>query len=222
MNQIQKLVSQGNLSDAIDLIEGNSGIMLASRFNELERKNRMGVISEAEYRVQRNKIVESILAQSGDSDYYSLPQPTMQHTHIPSNLQTIISENRRRRPEIAEQAQSILNDYRAYSDSKSVNPAFDPAGRRYKAIQEAEAALIESLKNERDNSLEQTVSRIQEYLIEAVPSYDNLNEAYKLAAGRGMQDQWIEDQLQARPEDRETKIDIAEKIEMFISRISVK
>ena len=218
-DQIRNLVSANRLKEAAELIDGNDGALLLSRISNANRQVTLGLVSNSESTVIFNQIRAAILSHCESAERYS---PQKSHTHIMSTLQQIISDNRRRRPEIADEAQSILNDYRAYSDAKAANSSHDPAGRRYKAIQEAEAQLIKRIEDEKDNSLEQTIDRINAYLTEAVPGYENLKEAYKLASGRGMKNQWIEDQLREQPDDKETKIDIAEKIEMFISKIQVK
>ena len=57
-------------------------------------------------------------------------------------------------------------------------------------------------------------------LIQAdIPSYNDLKEAYKLASGRGLKNEWMERQLLEMPNDNEVIITIAEHIELFVSKI---
>ena len=88
-----------------------------------------------------------------------------------------------------------------------------------KQIKQAEKDLQNELDEEKLDSLENIVNRINGLLLETIPPYQNLSEAYKLASGRGMRDTWIEQQLSLMPDDIEVKITIAERIETFAANI---
>lgn len=218
---IRQFVSQGKIQDALfelgrhhDRSVQDLAILLHSQWSKNEKDNRIGIISNDNYNRTRARIVNAILSNAGESAGFVSQVKTENNS-----LLSIVAENKRRRPKVAEEAQAILNEYREYSDTKAITPSFDPAGRRYRAIQEKEAKFLADYQEAKELSLETTVERIMEYLKETAPDYNDLSEAYKLASGRGMTDGWIVDQLNARPNDDETRIAIAERIENFISRI---
>ena len=216
---IRTLVAQNRIKEALDalmLTKQTEGIQLSARFNSIEREKNMGLLSNADYTMFKNQIVNAILSYSGESSVSNTVFPPKTEN---TSLLSIVTESKRRRPKVANEAQAILNEYQKYNDTKTTTPSFDPAGRRYRAIQEKEAKFLADYREAKELSLEVTVERVMEYLKESIPDYNDLAEAYKLASGRGMTDGWIVDQLNNRPNDNETRITIAERIENFISRI---
>lgn len=217
---IKNLIAQNRVLDAINAISDRDiSVLLSSQWHNLQRQINLGVISNQDATTFRNRIVSSVLNYAGSEPEHALSnsQPIQVVT-----LLSIVSENRRRRPQVADDAQAILNELRAYGDEKAINPAFDPAGRRLRAIQEKERKFIEDYQDAKELSLEVIVEKITTHLSAPVPNYDDLSAAYTLAGGRGMKNNWIEDQLQRRPKDDDTQITIAEKIEAFAATIVVK
>lgn len=66
------------------------------------------------------------------------------------------------------------------------------------------------------------MARIEKLLSAPTPSYDDLNEAYKLTSGRGMKDEWCEQMLRERPDDKNVRWDMTEKIEAYCRNIERK
>ena len=218
---IKNLIAQNRILDAINAIpDTDASIILSSQWHNLQRQINMGVISNQEASMFQNRIINSVMQFAGGSQN-SNPAIEIKQVHAVT-LILIVSENRRRRPQVADDAQAILNELRAYSDEKAINPAFDPAGRRLAAIREKERAFIADYNEAKDLSLEVIVEKITTHLSAPVPNYDDLSAAYTLAGGRGMKNNWIEDQLERRPNDDDTKITVAEKIEAFAATIIVK
>jgi hypothetical protein len=218
---IKNLIAQNRILDAINAIpDTDASIILSSQWHNLQRQINMGVISNQEASMFQNRIINSVMQFAGGSQN-SNPAIEIKQVHAVT-LISIVSENRRRRPQVADDAQAILNELRAYGDEKAINPAFDPAGRRLRAIQEKERKFIEDYQDAKELSLEVIVEKITTHLSAPVPNYDDLSAAYTLAGGRGMKNNWIEDQLQRRPKDDDTQITIAEKIEAFAATIVVK
>lgn len=214
---------KGNVKAAIEClaeIDQNAAIGLSSRFNNLSRNKSLGIISYEDASIEQNKIVAALLSFAGGSHSTNLQQYNHPQQNDQSGLLQIIADNKRRRPDIAQRAQNILNDFRAYSDTKAQNPSYDISGRRLAQIKQAEKDLQSELNESKLDSLENIVNRINGLLFETIPPYLNLSEAYKLASGRGMRDTWIEQQLQLMPDDTEVRITIAERIETFAANIS--
>lgn len=212
---IREYLLKGDLASAIQvLIDGGleEGLLLMSRLNSANRDNRIGVLSPAEYQVQMNRITAAVI------DYAK--EQKEQTMNLESRLLDVITSNKRRRPELAKQAEDILHAYRTYNDTKRTTPSYDPVGRRMKAIQADYDALMLQLENEKEQSLEQIVERIAELISAAVPEYHALQEAYTLSSGRGFKNAWIEQQLMLKPDDQEVRISIAEQIEQFTAHIN--
>lgn len=222
---IQQLIQLGKIDVALTLLpQTTETIMLTSRFNALKRNSNLGLITFQEAAMQQNQIVNAILNLASDSTISStssipISRPTVVGDFNESALIGIVANNKRRRIEIAEEAQKILNDYRSYKDQKAQTPTFDPANRRFKALQEAANQLINRLETEKENDLVKTVERIAALLEAPIPTYEELNEAYNLACGRGFKKTYIEQQLQNRPDDEEVRIIIAEEIEGFAASL---
>lgn len=222
---IQQLIQLGKIDAALMLLpQTTETIMLTSRYNALKRNSNLGLITFQEAAMQQNQIVNAILNLASDSTISStssipISRPTVVGDFNESALIGIVANNKRRRIEIAEEAQKILNDYRSYKDQKAQTPTFDPANRRFKALQEAANQLINRLETEKENDLVKTVERIAALLEAPIPTYEELNEAYNLACGRGFKKTYIEQQLQNRPDDEEVRIIIAEEIEGFAASL---
>lgn len=223
MSNVRELIAQNRVKEAIQcLIDNNEdgAILLMGRFNSAEKDRLMGIVSHQEHSLALNRIIHAALSMTGrpTEAAYSPRNEGAKVGHDQSLLE-IIAQNKRRRPEIAREAQAILNEIRAHNDTVAINPSHDPAGRRLKAIQGRAEALASRLREEKDDSLEAIVGRIAKLLEAGVPTYENLKEAFILASGRGMASRWVEDQLQRQPDDDETRILIAESIETFTASI---
>lgn len=228
---IQELIENERVKEAIQLLidnatnteESNSAILLMSRYKNLQRSTRLNLITYSESNTNRNQIVQAILSLAEDNMIASVPSGVVIESvssSIEDSLQSIIKSNRRRRPNITQTAQVLLDDFRSYGDDKSNNSSFDPSGRRYDSLLGRLSSLKNTLLENQKDSLEDIVGRVNALLTDPIPSYRQLEEAYKLVLGRGKKDNWIEDQLVLRTEDTEIRITMAEKIEEYVSQIS--
>jgi len=231
-NQIKQLIRTNKIEKALELLVqykktdryDHTSILLLSRWNRLQKKVRQGIISHSEESMEHNKIVVALQQYVRDlpeesknpSETINMDTSSEQDT---SSLHRIIRENKRRRPEIAEEARGLVARFRKWQDKKNESPSFDPAGRRLAAIQADEQEFIGRLQEAKKDSLEDVISKVDELLKDPVPNYDDLEKAYNLARGRGMKDRWIEDQLGSQVDDEETKISIAERIEEYTQSI---
>jgi Effector-associated domain 11 len=227
-SQIQNLIAANKIGDAIQILIDNSvdnGILLMSRYNAANRQMSMGLVSNSENPRTMAQIAHAVLSYVGSENsyqappQYSAPQTAVFGDFNEKSLLEIVTTNKRRRPEIATEAQNILNEYRAWKDVKTVTPSYDPVNRRFKSLQVKADELVKRLSDEKEVSLEKIVERIAKFLESPVPKYSDLKEAFGLASGRGFRSSWIEQQLQSQPNDEEVRISIAEKIEEFTSSI---
>ncbi len=233
MSNIQNLIATGRTSEAIQMLidsrdneTSNQGTLLMGRLTRAKREQMLGTVSSADHILDMNRINQAVLSFCGSNSTHrsSAPHqsPAPQRDINEARLLEIITANKRRRPQIAEEAQSILNECRAWNDEKTKTASFDPVNRRLKAIQVKADALINSLAEEMEASLESIIERIAKLLEKPVPEYSELKEAFVLACGRGLKSSWIEQQLDLQPNDDEVRISIAEKIEEFTLSIRIK
>lgn len=221
--RIQNLVARNKLAAAIDLIGGDESTMLHSRLNAINREVRLGIVSRDKASMEYNRIVYSILECAGIDENPVVSSSIPVQSESPEfTLNKIIIENKRRRPEIAIKASDILNEIRAYNDNKVQQPSFDPTGRRYRVLMDKVKDLRDSVSEAKGNSLEAIVDKINSLISDNIPSYDKLQEAYKLAVGRGMVDNHVKTILENQPDDDEARITVATAIELFIANISAK
>lgn len=227
---IHQLVAHGRLQQAIQLLieaQQEDAILLMGRLTTLNRDKMLGLIDGSTAQREMARLTQAVLHCAG-------AQPKQAAGYTPTTriviatdfkegaLLDVIRTNKRRRPEMAQEAQNILTAYRDYKDAKELKPSFDPANRRFRAIQASADALFKRLTQEQEISLEQIVEQIALLLEPIKPEYKALKTAYQLAAGRGFKNNWIEQQLIAMPDDDEVRITIAEEIEAFTANISCK
>jgi len=166
----------------------------------------MGVISDSNEKMERNKIAYAVLSYGKDaslvSEDYTPEKPQEKEAIKTQTLMNIIKENRRRRAEYCYRIETFLTDYQEYTKNKATMPTFDPAGRRYKALLTTYNALLAELEEKKDDDLEAILAKVDSLLIAVCPEYEHLEEAYKLVCGRGFVDKWIEAQLQNKTDDK--------------------
>jgi hypothetical protein len=219
---IQQLIASGKPEQALNQLPNSSEVvLLKSRFYTLKTNINLGLISNEEYNRELAKINYSILSLCRNDNDVEYVGEVKQISNNPKDiLSEIIINNKRRRTDISDRAQTILIQYNQYEQEKLLNPSYDIVGRRLKNLNEQVNALQLELQEQKEESLEEIVEKINILISETIPSYIHLKEAYKLSSGRGMKDSWIEDQLNNTPNDNEVRIGIAEKIELFISKLN--
>lgn len=222
-DKIATLVRQNKLKEAIELLPGDNGVLLMSRLYALEKQERLGVITHGNASMNRNRIAQAILNFAGVDSNSIAPQTVNQKPEggIEGMLTAIIIQNKRRRIEIANEARDLLANIQSYNNEKSLSTAFDPSGRRYRVIEQRFKVLKGKLNEAKGDAIEDIVERIKTLLADIVPTYDQLDEAYRLASGRGMKSEYVDRTLNSRPNDENARIMIAEKIEEFIETIQV-
>lgn len=224
MNKIQNLISSNKIEEALEelkpSVSTNMWINLKGRWNSLQHDKISGVLSPDQERIRANKIVQSILSLAG-GDLSSSPT-TIQSTYstgIESDLLSIMAKYKRRDKDLHKEASGLLKEYRAYQDQKNINPSYDPSKRRLKIIKNKVEALNTKAQDTKLDDLESIVQKVNKLISAEVPSYKELEKAYHLCNGRGFSDSRIESILSNKPNDDESKITIAERIELFLSRI---
>lgn len=208
--------------EAINLLPEECSILLGARLNSLHKRERMGVISQDQASRTRSQIAYSILAEIECEDSnHEFPQDVTIKNNLEGSLKTIIIENKRRRPGLADEARDLLSELQSHNNEKSLSSSYDTSGRRFVSIETRIDQLTIKLSEAKGDAVEDIVSRIASLLSDNIPSYDNLNEAYKLAVGRGMRSEYVDKTLNTKPNDSNAQITVAEKIESFIGNIRI-
>jgi len=230
---IQELIGKGKLKEAIEaLLDAtknkddirNQVILFSSRYHGNERENLTGGLSKDNYQQERNRIADGVLklSQGLNISVEVTIEPEIKENS--DDYETILLEiarkNKRRNQQVFEDAEKLLKEVKNWKYQRSLNSLFDPNKRRLREIEGRAKEFVNEVNNSKKDSIEEFTKRIEELLQENVPSYDDLKEAYELSSGRGYENEWIKEQITNRPNDSETRIRIAEKIEAFVASIS--
>ena len=223
MNKIQQLISQGRLKEALEALSFNDeSILLTSRLNGLERQERMSTISNSDAGIERSRIVAAILSLAG-IDSESVPvQKTEMYTR--DSIIKIMSDYRRYRslPDTKEgkyysTAEALLKSIEDHQAKKRVEPTYDVSGRMERALNTQYQELMESLKETKLDDKEDFAAAIKMKLGDDIPSWKDIESAYKLCVGRGINNSRVEAAIKAKPSDIQSKIECADIIENWVA-----
>ena len=136
-----------------------------------------------------------------------------------TELKTVVIKTKRRNPKLAEKAKELLKKLMVYDLEKEMTKNYDLSGKILDNLNQEILSCIQKYKLSKIDSLEDIEKKINDLLYEIIPSYENLHKAYNLAKGRGMDSNFVNQALIAMPDDDETKVSIAEKIEEYVSKL---
>lgn len=222
---IQQLIIKGKIDQAIhQLIKQNieGAEILSQEWEKLERDNLIGIVKRDDYTTERNRIVNRILKLSSNqnnTDMNKLPSSIQKYSE---GLQTIIAENKRIRPKLVKEAKALLAQFRNYEDEKKSNPSYDISNKKRDNLYRDYYKIYQNLSKEKDKALEEVAAKVNKLISARVPTYFNLSQAYAICSGRGFSNDWIKEQLQNQPNDKFTKVRIAELIENYIASFQKK
>ncbi|MGV6816161.1 MAG: hypothetical protein ACWA44_02690 [Thiotrichales bacterium] len=219
-------ITHGNIKSAIEMLSDSSEKnQLLARFAQLNTDITHGIINDADARIERNKIVKSAsdMYEEMMKPFSTTPFPPAQYPKAANtgevSLSNLYKHYRRRNPKLAKRIEALIDDYAAYNASSEKDAAYDITGRRLTALGDRKSKIIAEHQSLQKDSREGKLSKVQGLIVETIPSYDNLSEAWDVCHGLGMRSTWIPDALKSRVSDDEVKIRIAEDIESFIARL---
>ena len=224
MNKIQQLISQGKLKEALEALPfNNESILLTSRLSGLERQEREGVISNSDAGLERSRIVAAILSLAGiDSD--SVPVQKTDKMYTRDSIIKIMYDYRRYKslPDTKEgkyysTAEALLKSIENHQAKKRVEPTYDVSGRMERALNTKYNELMESLRETKLDDKEDFAAAIKMKLGEDIPGWKDIESAYKLCIGRGMNNSRVEAAIKAKPSDIQSKIECADVIENWVA-----
>ena len=216
MNKIQQLISQGKLKEALEALPfTDESLLLQSRLNRLESQERVGSISSSDAGLERAKIISSSLSLVGiNSD--SVPTKTTQ-VDSKSKLLSLSKELARIDPVNAQKARELYKELTSYNEEKNLDDLYDVSGRMLKALNQDIDDFLKSLNENNLDDKEDFATAIKMKLEATIPSWKEIESAYKLALGRGMKDSYIEDCIKNKVEDRRTKVNCADRITTWVA-----
>ncbi|MEM9990894.1 MAG: hypothetical protein AAF738_03965 [Bacteroidota bacterium] len=233
MNRIQRLIEKGELKQAVQQMQlrQEDRLALIGRINNLDRDIRLGVIDYNDANKRRSTISVAVINLAKEKGYLDSDDDLPAKSHyrsasssgdrIEQMLLKIAKEQKRRSTTLHVEALSLLDQYKDYNTKKATQPTFDLTERRLRALQDKIRKFKAKVREKKEDGLEATIEQINELLSKPVPSYESLQEAYGLVAGRtSTSSAWIEKALLARIHDDEIRISIAEQIEAQATELS--
>jgi len=221
---IKDLIAANRLEEAFNALPNTQDkILLLSRYNTLQRNNNVGILTSSEYGVERSRIVMSLLHLAGDS---STSSSTTNQSQMSSkdSLIKIMSDYRRYKTlqdtkeyDYYHSAETLLSDIEKHVAKKRVEPTYDVSGRAERELNRQYQELMETLKETKLDNKEDFATAIKLKLGEDIPQWKDIDSAYKLCVGRGMNNSRIEAAIKAKPSDMQSKIECADIIERWVA-----
>ena len=214
------------LMKSADKYQDEQLVHLSARFNSLNSKKIMGTINYSEESVETNQLYASLysLASEIAGKQGATTQPIQQkvfvkHDLSESKLQSIMRKYRRSNKEIYQHANDLLSEYRGYKDTKSGNPSHDRSGLILKNIVTDYNTLLAGIEANKAKELDDIVKKVNDYISDDVPTWENIGKAYTLLIGRGIEDHYIQGCINKEPNDNQAKIECATRIENHLANI---
>lgn len=203
-------------------------MQIKARYSQLKRKEFSGTMSASDVSVQRSQIIEAMLQMVRDNDYNNMGFSTVSYNNNTKKnenmypidqLNEIIRTYNRKDEKVVEKAEAFLEKIREYQDNKVKNSLFDVTQRRWNIILDEFNQFQSQLKENQTQEVEQKVEQISDLLNkDRIPTYDNLEKAYRLASGLGFVSEYCEKQLEYRTDDVDIRLNICDKIEIFVKQ----
>lgn len=215
MNKIQQLIAQGRTKEALEALpSSNEVIQLKGRLSALLRQEMIGLIDSSSARLERNSINQAVLSLAEVDGSTTQSKPVQIDNK--SKLLSLSKELARIDPTNAQRAKELYKELASYHEEKALNDLYDVSGRLLKALNEDIEFFLSSLHETNLDNKEDFATAIKMKLKATIPSWKEIESAYKLALGRGMKDTYIEDCIKAKVEDRRTKITCTDRITNWV------
>lgn len=224
-------IAQARLDEAFDLLSARlSGsdkqdlLLLKSRHVQLKKDKSNGIIGWEEEGIQRSRIVHSLLSLADKVDSTSSSPSNQAQMSSKDSLIKIMSDYRRyktlqdtKEHGYYHSAETLLSDIEKHVAKKRVEPTYDVSGRAERELNRQYLELMESLRETKLDNKEDFTQAIKLKLGEDIPSWKDIDSAYKLCVGRGMNNVRIEAAIKAKPSDMQSKIECADIIERWVA-----
>ena len=224
-------IEQARLDEAFDLLskqlsgeEARTLILLKARYNRFKREKMQGILYPQEEKVESATIVNSLLSLADKVDFTSSSQSNQPQMSSKDSLIKIMSDYRRyktlqdtKEHGYYHSAETLLSDIEKHVAKKRVEPTYDVSGRAERELNRQYQELMESLKETKLDSKEDFATAIKLKLGEDIPSWKDIDSAYKLCVGRGMNNSRVATAISAKPTDMQSKIECADIIENWVA-----
>lgn len=153
------------------------------------------------------------------SNYYNTNTVDMTIHFDEKSLLQIQKENKRRDNGLTEEATELLTQTNAYRLAKMANPdRYDRRNRKANSISKSIEELIEKAENtkfDREENFEEGVLK----LLDGELTYKNLKQAYMRMATKGYKNEPLLEQIKAKFDDEDVKIEIADTLDYDLSSL---
>lgn len=226
-------IAQARLDEAFALLNTQLSsrdkqdlILLKARYSQFKREKMQGILYPQDERVQNAAIVNSLLSLADKVDSNTTPPSTTNSSQMSSkdSLIKIMSDYRRyktlqdtKEHGYYHSAETLLSDIEKHVAKKRVEPTYDVSGRAERELNRQYQELMETLKETKLDKKEDFATAIKLKLGEDIPSWKDIDSAYKLCVGRGMNNSRVATAISAKPTDMQSKIECADIIENWVA-----
>jgi len=224
-------IEQARLDEAFDLLskqlsgeEARTLILLKARYNRFKREKMQGILYPQEEKVESATIVNSLLSLADKVDSTSSSPSNQAQMSSKDSLIKIMSDYRRyktlqdtKEHGYYHSAETLLSDIEKHVAKKRVEPTYDVSGRAERELNRQYQELMETLKETKLDNKEDFATAIKLKLGEDIPSWKDIDSAYKLCVGRGMNNSRVATAISAKPTDMQSKIECADIIENWVA-----
>lgn len=226
-------IRNGNIREALELMGTYSSdkyfqkdlSMQTSAFNRLDRDIRMGIVSRENSGIEMNRISHALISMmGGDTEEVIKSKSSVSFSpndNVEQGLNDIITKSKRSNSDIYEMAKDLLSKLSRYKLEKAENPSYDINKRRIRAIYSSYNNLKRIFQESKEDSLEGFIEKVNQLLKEAAPTYEKLEEAHKLVISKGFKSELVSNIMEAKPDNEDSRITVAEQIEIFLSTLKV-
>lgn len=206
----------------------NDLLLLKGRYDDNERSNYLNTISNENYSMEKSRVVQALLNLIDENgitaDVNVVPSTALRAQGsdalvtalIEAAEEVYIRTKRFEDQSVPSRALGVIEKIQAYKKQKRDVAGYDVSGRQLDLLEQDVADLRGMVAENVADTLEDFMMKVNGLIREPQPSWENLDSAYKLCTGRGMKDEWVEQQMSLRSDVGRVRADIATKIELFL------
>ena len=167
---VQKLVIQGRIAEAIKLIPDMNGqILISSRHERNEKDKRIGVVSDEKYTLERNKIIASILdycgVESSENNSIVVISPSIKQNSLSKEIAEYYKKYKR--TEFVSEIHDLLKDVEKYESQKRISDSYDRRGRELKILTNDFHELVSKINLANEDSEDAIIAKVEKLLNKA-------------------------------------------------------
>ena len=227
LNELSKLFPENNLF-----------FILMAQFNRCLYNRRYNLMSNETIQMGINQVLHSLTQELNNLQERGLFNKSkinninsddqldfMKNNNFPNfysvekRLDEICRDNIRSDFNIYSDASSWRDRIRKYKDSITDDKSYDVRRIEYNELMSNINSFFTLVENSEIIDSVLFISNVRKLLSQRIPTWDNILEAYRLVCGRGFVNEWVEKQINNRPNDVTVNIKITSMIEDFLATL---